>query len=107
VALKATLYKMDKHIKELRKRSGAVTYKGQLTSFLYELMRDVATPGEIEKIVNNSPDEPVLYTNGWLAEYAADLAKRLGEDPERIYPETDERQINLFEEDEDGKSKKN
>ncbi len=98
---------MNKETIELRKRSDAVRYKGQLTSFLYELMRDEVTPGVVEQIVNTSPDEPVLYTNEWLAQYAADLAERLGEVPERIYPEENKLQTNLFEKEEDDKSKKN
>lgn len=62
----------------LRERSGEVTINGKLVSFLYELMRDYLTPGEIEKIVQDSEDEPtVVYTNGWLAKYAEDLANRL------------------------------
>jgi hypothetical protein len=43
-------------------------------------MRDHLTPGEVELLVNNSLDpEPVVYTNGWLAKYAENLAERLNQ----------------------------
>jgi hypothetical protein len=62
----------------LRDRSGAVRINSRLVSFLYELMRDHLTPGKIEEIVRSSEKDPdVLYTNGWLARYAEDLANRL------------------------------
>jgi hypothetical protein len=67
-------------MKALRFRSGDVkTKKDPLTSFLYELMRDHMTPGEVEYLVLSAVNEPedVSYSNGWLAEYAADLAGRL------------------------------
>jgi hypothetical protein len=62
----------------LRKRSGTVTINSKLVSFLYELMRDHLPTGEVEALVRASEDEPkCTYTNGWLAQYAEDLAKRL------------------------------
>lgn len=62
----------------LRERSGTVRINSRLVSFLYELMRDYLTPGKIEEIIRSSEKDPdVLYTNGWLARYAEDLANRL------------------------------
>jgi hypothetical protein len=70
---------MDKNkLLEMRLRSGNVTIDSHLVSFLYELMRDYVTPGQIEAIMANTEgDSNVTYTNGWLAKYAEDLALRL------------------------------
>jgi len=65
------------HNSELRLRSGEVNVNDRLTSFLYELMRDHLDAGTVEKLVRDSQDPDVAYTNGWLAQYAEDLAKRL------------------------------
>lgn len=67
----------------LREASGRVDIPAEdwLTSFLYELMRDAAPPGEVERIVRHIEQEPRdgdnLYSNGWLAHYAKNLADRL------------------------------
>lgn len=69
--------------RRLREDSGSVDYSSSdwLTSFLYELMRDSAPPGAIERLVRNieleSKDGDNLYSNGWLARYAKNLADRL------------------------------
>ena len=63
---------------EMRKRSGEIRIESRLVSFLYELMRDHVPLGIVESIVQASEKEPdVLYTNGWLAKYAEDIANRL------------------------------
>lgn len=67
----------------LRARSGCVNVHSRLVSFLYELMRDEITPGRVEELVRNSSDPDGIYTNGWLANYAIDLARRLGDDPKK------------------------
>lgn len=70
----------SKHKEEndaLRFRSGDVQINDKLVSFLYELMRDHLPPGMVEKIVRESENPDVTYTNGWLAKYAEDLANRL------------------------------
>lgn len=59
------------------KEAGDVVINSKLVSFLYELMRDYLTPGKVEELVRNSQDGPFLYTNGYLAKYAEDLANRL------------------------------
>jgi hypothetical protein len=66
-------------MKELRERSGNYHTNSPLVSFLYELMRDHLTPGVVEKIVLDSrrDQSPWFLTNGWLAQYAEDLANRL------------------------------
>lgn len=71
---------MKNQIEELRKVSGAITYSDPLTSFFYQLIRDELPAGTVEKIVQGVVDEPVegcLFTNGWLAQYANNLAERL------------------------------
>lgn len=70
--------KAKKHTDELRERSGHVVINSYLVGFLYTLMRDHVSIGDIEKLVRDSEDESVCtYTNGWLAKYAEDIAIRL------------------------------
>lgn len=62
--------------------SGRVVVKSRVVALLYTLMRDHLPPGTLEKIVRDADaDIAVSYTNGWLAEYAVNLARRLGDDP--------------------------
>lgn len=70
----------------LRELSGRIRYPSTdwLTGFLYVLLRDVSPPGEVERIVRELERETsqglngeTTYTNGWLAQYAKDLADRL------------------------------
>jgi hypothetical protein len=63
--------------KNLRERSGSVDSEDKLVSFLYELMRDHLPTGTVEEIVRNSDADSTQFTNGFLAKYAEDLAKRL------------------------------
>lgn len=65
-------------------RSGGVQLHGKLTDFLYTLMRDHLPTGTVEELVRTVEAEgephssaPIAYSNGWLAHYAHDLAKRL------------------------------
>lgn len=57
----------------------------RLAAFLYLLMRDDVVPGRVEKLVLETEREEGVafdlsdYTNKHLAEYAEELAKRLGE----------------------------
>ncbi len=57
------------------------TTDSPLVAFLYELMRDHVPTGIVEGIVNQdqSPDPLPVYvlTNGYLAEYAENVAGRL------------------------------
>ncbi len=65
----------------LRMASGSVTDHRPLTAFLYELMRDHLPPGVVEGLVRRNedigPDNPALFTNGFLANYAQHLTERL------------------------------
>lgn len=95
------------HLEALRRRSGNVYTRNPLVVFLYDLMRDYVLPGDIESIMMAlAPDggvvdfmrevsaflEPdalqnllqatagektVIFCNGYLAQYAVDVAKRL------------------------------
>jgi hypothetical protein len=64
-------------MKELRERSGSFDSNDMLVSFLYELMRDHVTPGQVEAIMLNVKPTECQFTNGYLARYAADVAERL------------------------------
>jgi hypothetical protein len=70
-----------KPLKDLRTRSGSVKSSSSLVSFLYTLMRDHLTPGEVEAILQEEVEayagKEVEYSNGWLANYAKDIAQRL------------------------------
>lgn len=62
----------------VRERSGSINFNDHLTSFLYELIRDHLPAGTIEMLVRNSIGHgETQYTNGWLANYAHDLAQRI------------------------------
>lgn len=53
--------------------------KSALVSFLYELMRDHVPCGTVEKLVKdaNPYNANIEFSNGYLAQYAEDLANRL------------------------------
>lgn len=62
----------------LQERSGEVTSDDPLVSFLYLLMRDYLPVGIAERLVEmHSYEETTSFTNGYLADYAKDLATRL------------------------------
>lgn len=72
--------KFNDNNKAMRLRSGSIDIDSKLVSFLYQLLRDHITTGDIEKIVRESETESKCqYTNGWLAKYAEDIAKRLSD----------------------------
>lgn len=74
----------DQNVKEMREASGNKTTNRLLVAFLYILVRDVLTPGSIERILltlrdrNDGEGQPGLkLTNGWIADYAENIADRL------------------------------
>lgn len=73
---------------ELRQRSRYVDHPSKLVSFLYDLVRDHVPPGKLEQLVRDAQDVPVEYTNGFLANFAIDVAHRL-DDSVRIPHESD------------------
>jgi hypothetical protein len=71
----------------LKNRSGSVTYSSKLVSFLYGLLRDHLPAGSVEELVEDSQVSEVTYTNGWLAQYAQDVADRLKDEvPPKVSP---------------------
>lgn len=73
---------------QLRERTGTVTIsaRGNLISFLYELLRDELPAGTVERLVQSATFrregiEKIVFTNGHLARYAEDIASRLLEGP--------------------------
>lgn len=52
-----------------------------LVSFLYDLMRDHLVPGKVERLVIDAEacaGKKIIFSNGALAKYAQQLAKRMG-----------------------------
>jgi len=70
---------MNEQMKKLRKRSRNINSGDKLVAFLYDIMRDYMTCGEIEEAMLNIKEEKTEYEfcNGYLANYAKDVAKRL------------------------------
>ena len=65
----------------MRIRSGKVTSDDRLVEFLYDLMICSLTPGAVETLMSKNTGKQARYTNGWVAQYAKDVAKRLQEKP--------------------------
>ena len=64
----------------MRLASGHVTSTDRLVHFLYVLARDELVTGKIEDIIDHCPDEnegDIVFTNGWLVQWAIDAATRL------------------------------
>lgn len=64
----------------LRDRSNSVDKSSALTAFFYDLLRDHMTIGVIEPLISEAEKfaaRKSLFSNGWLASYAADIAERL------------------------------
>ena len=64
---------------EMRELSGNKVSKDALTQFFYLLLRDGLPAGKVEAIIENMPAKGIeaVFTNGWIAGYAENLAKRL------------------------------
>jgi len=74
----------QKFTDQLRDDSGHVKSKDPLVGFLYTLMRDHLPTGTVEQLVQETQygkNKECLYTNGWLAEYAENLAQRISQVP--------------------------
>jgi hypothetical protein len=66
------------NIARLRAKSGNIKSKDKLVCFLYILMRDYIPCGKVEEIMYEQiSDEESVFTNGYLAKYAQDIAERL------------------------------
>jgi len=65
---------------DLRNDSGNVKVQNKLVSFLYQLLRDELPAADVEKImteVDKENNQEIIYSNGYLAEYAMNIANRL------------------------------
>lgn len=77
------------------------TTSSHLVAFLYELMRDHVALGDVEGIVGRDEHTDVtkeyVLTNGYLAEYAEDVAKRLTRAPDGVkQTERDDKHALIF-----------
>lgn len=61
----------------IRERSGHMDSDDPLVQFLYLVLRDKILPADIEEIMKQIPDGQTEFSNGWLAMYAIDIARRL------------------------------
>lgn len=70
-------------LESIRKNSGEFRSKDPVVVLLYTLMRDHLPTSDVEKLIQDSQlnGEECLFTNGWLAKYAENLAQRLKEVP--------------------------
>lgn len=70
----------------LRQASGAVAIPSRLVSFLYTLMITELPPGKVESILRTAlhdHGEAIVYSNGWVANYAANIAAELAPPAEK------------------------
>ena len=64
----------------LKTSSGSVASTDPLVAFLYDLMRDFISPGDVEKIIeSNYGEKEFHFSNGWLANYAKNIVEALRE----------------------------
>lgn len=63
----------------MRAASGEVKSNDPLVAFLYVVLRDGCPAGVMENALAQMHGSESLYTNGWLAKYAKDIAHRLKE----------------------------
>lgn len=56
-----------------------VSDERRLVCFLYLLMRDHLTPGKVESLMETIEklEQPAVFTNGFLAQHAQELADKL------------------------------
>ena len=74
-------------MKNMFKRSKEIVDDNKLVNFIYILGRDHLTLGRIELIFKDHVSEKkTIYSNGWLANWAQDLAKRLEENNSKSSP---------------------
>lgn len=72
----------DDENRKQRELSGHVKSCDVLQAVIYDLLRDHVPPSTMEAIVRDNArfhrePGPFIYTNGWLASYAQDLARRI------------------------------
>ena len=79
----------DRSCLRMREMSGRVDDRRPLVTFLYQLARDHLAIGIVEEIMKSverasvpnedSESGPTMFTNGWLARWAQDVADRFEE----------------------------
>lgn len=72
--------KQNKECQRMREKSGNISSDSKLVKFIYILARDYLTTGQIEMLIEEHVSnhyKETYYTNGWLAEWSKDVAKRL------------------------------
>lgn len=79
----------DRLNQAMHERSGRVHRQDVLIAILYDLLRDHVQPGVLEQVVRdnlNCGPCMFVYSNGWLAQEAEDIVRRIDEmrarDPE-------------------------
>ncbi len=78
-------------IERIRKASGEVDSTDPLVDFFYILLRDYLTAGVVEGLIDmvvEDREDLTQFCNGWTAEHAKDIVKRLR--PTRSAPEIQE-----------------
>lgn len=67
----------------IAERSGQKSSTDPLVTFVYLLLRDHLTAGDMEELLKALPESQVLakFSNGWLASYAEDVVARLRQAP--------------------------
>jgi len=72
---KTTIQEQNKRMFEA---SGEVGTDDKFMIFIYFLCRDYLPPGAVEKVMSDVDNmESAQLTNGWMAQYARDVADRL------------------------------
>ena len=63
----------------LRAESGDIMSTDKVENFIYVLLRDHLTAGDVESLTRSVEDDTasVVFCNGWIAQYAKNVAKRL------------------------------
>jgi len=62
---------------EMFQKSGEIELSDPLVAFLYVMLRNGAGPGVIHEALENMTNQPMRYTNGWLAQYAKYVAEKM------------------------------
>ncbi len=72
------MHSHSEHYNAMHRRSGSFTSNDPLVGFFYDLLVSGAcSPGQAEELFLKQTHEVTTYSNGWVAQYASDLARRL------------------------------
>ena len=73
--------------KEIFEASGRYCSTDPLVGFLYILMRDGCPTAAVEEALRQMTTDETDYTNGWLAQYAENVKRRLMQRAGLVYKE--------------------